>query len=118
MLPKEYRINTDKDIKRLIQRGKAFFLAEFTIKYQVNNKKHFRFGFVVSTKVDKRAVARNLLKRRMRAVASKYCKEAKVGYDLLIIAKKKAIELEYKDMEKQLNFAFSQIKNYNNKRSK
>lgn len=117
MLPKEYRINTEKDIKRLIQKGKTFFLAEFTIKYKKNNKNKWRFAFVVSTKVDKKAVGRNLLKRRMRAIASSYIKNKGVGYDLVVIAKHKAIELDYKNLKKQLDFAFSKINNYNNKRS-
>lgn len=110
MLPKENRINTDKDIKRLIQKGKAFFLAEFTIKYLKNNKDIWRFAFVVSTKVDKAAVTRNLIKRRMRVVAATYCQKETSGYDFVIIARKKAAELDYKELKKQLDFALSKIK--------
>ncbi len=118
MLPKEYRINTEKDIKRLVQKGKTFFLAEVVIKYLKNDEGFFRFGFVTSTKVDKKAVTRNLLKRRLRSIAADNLGKEKIGYDLIIIANKKALKLDFVDLKKQLNFAFSQIRNYNNKRSK
>lgn len=118
MLPKEYRINSELDIKRLIQKGKTFFLAEFVIKFQKNDKDFSRFGFVISTKVDKKAVVRNLLKRRLRSIVAENVKNTEINYDFLIIAKKKAVSTDYADLKKQLNFAFSQIRNYNNKRPK
>ncbi len=110
MLPKEFRLHKDKDIKGLAKTGQTFFLPEFTIKYQKQDNQDLKIGFVVSTKVDKRAVARNKLKRQMRQAVHDKIKDIKKGYFILIIAKKKALELDFDTIAKQIDFAFKKIK--------
>ncbi len=110
MLPKEFRLHKDKDIKRLAKIGQTFFLPEFTIKYQKQPNQDLKIGFVVSTKVDKRAVVRNKLKRQMRQAVHDRLKEIKKGHFLLIIAKKKALDLDFNTISKQLDFALKKIK--------
>lgn len=112
MLAKKNRLNIDQDIKRLIQSGKTFFLPQLTIKYSINQDKQIKFGLVVSNKVDKRATQRNLLKRRLREAHRSLLNDIKPGYNLLIIAKKSALELSFAELKKQLLFAYSQIKIY------
>ena len=102
MLPKEFRLHKDKDIKRLAKIGQTFFLPEFTIKYQKQPNQDLKIGFVVSTKVDKRAVVRQAVHDRL--------KEIKKGHFLLIIAKKKALDLDFNTISKQLDFALKKIK--------
>jgi ribonuclease P protein component len=115
MLAKKNRINTDQDIKRLIQSGKTFFLPQLTIKYTTNKDNNLKIGFVVSNKVDKRATQRNLLKRRLREANRSLLKDLKTGYNLLIIAKKTALDLSFVELKKQLIFAYYQIKIYTKK---
>lgn len=115
MLAKKNRINTDQDIKRLIQSGKTFFLPQLTIKYLINSDNIPKIGLVVSNKVDKRASARNLLKRRLREINRSLLKDLKPNYSLLIIAKKAALALSFAELKKQIEFAYNQIKILNKK---
>lgn len=105
MLPKKFRLHADNDIKRLVRGGKTFFLPQLTLKYQINDQKALRLGFVVSTKVDKRAVIRNKVKRRMREALRAELENIKNGNDLLFIAKKSCIDLDLVEMKKQIQFA-------------
>lgn len=115
MLAKKNRLNSDQDIKRLIRSGKTFFLPQLTIKYAVNSNNNIRVGLVVSNKVDKLATQRNLLKRRLREANKSFLKDLKPGYDLLIIAKKSALDLDFTELKKQLLFAYCQIKVHSKK---
>lgn len=68
-LPKSERLHADKLIKELFNEGSSFFLYPFKIQFFV--KKDQEDGtsqvlFSVSKKKIKRAVGRNLMKRRIR----------------------------------------------------
>lgn len=118
MLPKKFRLHSDNDIKRLVRGGKTFFLPQLTIKYQANSEQKLRVGFVVSTKVDKRAVIRNKVKRRMREVLRAELKNLKPGMDLLFIAKKSCIDLSLLELKKQIQFALKTTRLYADPASK
>lgn len=115
MLPKLHRLHQDQEIKSLTKAGQTFFLPQFIFKYQKNTEKISKFAFVVSTKVDKRATVRNLLKRRMRAAVKEILPKLNTGFSVLIIAKKQAIELDFATIVKQFIFAFNKSKIYDNK---
>lgn len=112
MLPKKFRLHADKDIKNLVRGGKTFFLPQLTLKYQYNNQNLLRLGFVVSTKVDKRAVVRNKTKRRMREAIRPELTKIKAGVDILFIAKKSCAELTLLEMQKQFQFALKTTRLY------
>lgn len=113
MLPKEHRLHKDTEIKRLVRTGKTFFLPQFIIKYSPNKEDITKVGFIVSAKVDKRAVVRNRLTRQMREILRALLPDFEKGFSVLIIAKKQALELDFEAIEKQFIFAFSKIKIYN-----
>lgn len=113
MLPRVNRLNKDQEIKDLGKRGKSFFLPEFIIKYYKNKEAVSKFTFVVSTKVDKRAVIRNRLTRRLRETIRELLPKISPGYSVLIIAKKQALNLEFPQIKKQIIFALTKIKIYN-----
>lgn len=66
----------------------------------------YRYGFVVSKKIDKKAVVRNRIKRRLRAQIEKLKDEMKNGYDLLFIAKKELKKEENKDLSEEIKKLF------------
>jgi len=115
MLPKLHRLHQDQEIKSLTKAGQTFFLPQFIFKYQKNTEKISKFAIVVSTKVDKRASVRNLLKRRMRAAVKAILPNINTGFSVLIIAKKQALELDFQAITKQFIFAFTKSKLYVNK---
>lgn len=72
------------------------------MKVRENALPHSRFGVVVGVKVHKRAVKRNLLRRRIREILRKHLAEIKPGYDVMVLTQTKALELEYKELEAQV----------------
>lgn len=65
MLKKVNRLAKSKDIQKAFARGRTFFNPLFTLKF-IPGVKEKRFTVVVSTKVYKKAVDRNRLKRIIR----------------------------------------------------
>ncbi|MCB9803073.1 ribonuclease P protein component [Candidatus Nomurabacteria bacterium] len=108
MLSKNNRLQKDKEIKSLIEKGQTFFLPQFVIKYQKNKENTPRFAFVISTKVDKRAVVRNRLKRQLREAIREFLPRI-TGFDVLVIVKKSALELDFATISKQMEFALTKI---------
>jgi len=109
MLPKKNRLHTFREIKS-VQAGKSFFLPEFVVKYRTNKAGDIKFGFVVSTKIDKRATARNLIKRQMRAAVREMMTTVVPGYSILVSARPAAKKLNFHQVKKQLHFALVKIK--------
>ena len=91
-----------KKLNRLSAREKFFEESLnsrfFVLKISQNNLLHNRFGFVVSKKIDKRAVVRNSLKRKLRSCLEEYQKDIKPGFDFLFILKKEAGNKSQKEL--------------------
>ena len=67
MINKSYRISK-KNIPVFVKRGKRFSSELFDIKVWYDDKlPHSLFTIIISTKIDKRAVVRNTIKRKVRA---------------------------------------------------
>lgn len=60
-----------------------------------------RFGFVVSKEVGK-AVVRNRLKRRLRAIIGGWLAQLARGYDVVIVARPRAAEASYAELQSAL----------------
>lgn len=84
--------------------GKTFTSPLLRLKVIANNLDHNRFGFVVSKKVDKRAVIRNRSKRVVRSVFEDLSEALQTSYDILCLVQKPIaqrtpeIEKEIKDL--------------------
>jgi ribonuclease P protein component len=78
------------------------FSSYFTLKGIPNNLEQNRYGFIVSKKIDKRAVGRNRLKRRFRAQVEQIHPELQQGYDFLFILKKEAVEQTTDNLRQEL----------------
>src|SRR4051812_40282115 len=66
MLFKQHRLARTKDVKNTFAHGRSFFNPFFTLKFLQTKHEGRRFTVVVSTKVSKKAVERNRLKRIVR----------------------------------------------------
>lgn len=95
MLPKKHRLVKKKDCEKVWRYGRSFFKEEIGFKALKNNLSISRFGFVVGTKVSKKAVQRNKIKRQLREIIRLKIKSIKTGYDFLIIALPKILEKNY-----------------------
>lgn len=86
MLPKINRIKKKKDFETIFKNSKSFKNNLFIIKTAKNNLGLNRFGFVVSSKVSKKATVRNKIKRRLAEAAGVETKNIKIGTDSVLIA--------------------------------
>jgi len=83
MLTKANRINTQGDFRRTMNKGKRVNSANLFITIRPTKDEATRFGFVVS-KVVGNAVARNLVKRRLREIAAEVIAEFPTGIDAVV----------------------------------
>lgn len=64
-----------------------------------NNYEFNRFGFTAAKKI-KRAVQRNVIRRRLKEIVRLNENNLKEGYDIVLMARVNATESDYKDLEK------------------
>lgn len=102
MLPSEYRLRHEKDIKTLFARGKSVFGIWVGMKYRKNGLQNSRFAVVAGIKVSKKAVVRNRLKRQVRAVIHERLEQIAPGYDVILFMKKEILEKDFKEIENQI----------------
>lgn len=100
-------------LKRKNRLPKGYLKSEKTINSSIcvlkiakNGSNLSRFGFVVSKKIDKRATARNRIKREFRKCLEDKLNEIVKGYDFLFIIKnniekKNYCEILYSQLRKE-----------------
>ena len=72
------------------------------MKYIKNNLDYSRFGIIVSLKVSKKAVIRNKIKRRIRAILKENLFNIVQGYDFMILTKSGIEGLDYSQIKNKL----------------
>lgn len=92
MLKKINRLNKTKDIEAVMKAGRSFYSPILMLKMKVNNLGTIRLGVIVSNKVSKKATARNLIKRRIRASIKQFLPRLKFGWDGVLLASPKIID--------------------------
>lgn len=98
MLPAKLRYKSEK-----ISAPWRIFLKseEFVIRFKPNESTSSRFAIIISVKTAKKAVQRNLLKRRIRGLILKNLAEVESGRDFLIKVLPPAVNLDKKIFEKK-----------------
>lgn len=83
MLKRKFRLPKER-----LKAKKSLSVTDFILKTSENDLGLSRFGFVVSKKIDKRAVTRNKAKRFFRSYIEQNLEKIKPGHDFLFILKK------------------------------
>lgn len=109
MLPTGYRLTKDKEFQKVFKNGKSFYLPEIGAKFAANNLAVSRFGFSVSLKVSKKAVERNRLKRRLREIVRLRIDKIKPGFDFVLVACPGAVDLNFEQLVKKIDFIFQKL---------
>jgi len=107
-MPKEkQKLTKDKDFERVFKSGRSAYAPFLLLKYLKNKIGITRFGIIVSAKVSKKAVLRNLAKRRIREILRLNKEKIKKGFDIIIVVSPKIVSqsgkiLKYQEIEKTL----------------
>ncbi|KAB1989294.1 ribonuclease P protein component, partial [Haemophilus parainfluenzae] len=75
----------------------------------VNPGRLSRIGVSVSNKVSKRAVVRNRIKRRVKAVVKQLLPAFRGRYDIVISARSTAVECDYGEILRELEQLLNQL---------
>ena len=106
MLPKQYRLVRWENK----QQASVFQTPFFTLRVAPNTFLYSRFGFVASKKIDKRAVVRNEVKRKVRSCIEAMQKDIRPGFDMFFFLKKAAVETQRSEIDKRIQALFAQEK--------
>ena len=78
----------------------------FSLSSARNNLDTSRFAFIVSKKLDNRAVVRNSVKRKVRSCIEEIFDKIETGWDFVIHPKSKAIEADRASILKEIKSVF------------
>lgn len=109
MLPRKHRLPLRTELNRVKKRGvlvqgKLFSLL---VSRQFKKAQPSRFGFIISTKIHKKAVKRNRARRLLSEAISSLFPEMKDDFDAVFLAKKKIIEANSKEIKKEVKRLFN-----------
>jgi ribonuclease P protein component len=113
MLPKLNRLKKKEDFKQTFKKGQLFKEDFLILKVFPNNFKNSRFGFIISSKVSKKAVLRNKIKRWLTSAILGQLKKhnkTKKSADIIIIIKPGVEIKNFQQVEKIINKIFIKIK--------
>ena len=112
MLAKPYRFHGHQSLKFLLKRGQVISSPHFRIRYVLNPRRQScRLAVVVSKKVDKRAVVRNRIRRRLYELFRRHWSNLAVNLDIVIFVLTPDIaEMEAKELQALLIQQLNQIR--------
>jgi len=111
---KTKRITKDKDFSRVFKEGKASYNKLIGIKALANHLEQLRIGIIVSNKVSRKAVERNLLKRQVREIMQREAERVKKGHDLVIIVLPEARKRNYQELTVSIRESLASLKLHTN----
>jgi ribonuclease P protein component len=108
MLPKTHRLRRMRDFALLSQKGRVVYGPFFTLRFRASDAPT-RLGFVVSTKIYKRAHDRNRTKRRLREAIRLLQISWPERQDILLIARPEARDAPFEDIKAAVLRAFEKM---------
>ncbi len=111
MLPRENRLKKKKDFERVFKEGKFLKNNSFILGFVKNELENVsRFGIIVSSKVSKKSVIRNKIKRRIRAIIRDLLLKTTPGIDAVLIALPLTVQHNFYELKEQLIALFEKAK--------
>jgi ribonuclease P protein component len=93
-----YTLKKNSDFRRLYAKGKSAATPYLVLYCRKNRLDHNRAGYTVSTKLG-HAVVRNRVRRRLREIVRLNAGAVRPGFDLVLVARSRAVGAEYKKLE-------------------
>ena len=102
IVQKQYRLAKKEDFNKVYRQGKSMGNRQFVVYYISNAAvDHFRLGVSVSKKIGN-AVVRNRIRRMLKEIVRHHAAHISVHSDMILIARKPSVEMEYLEMEKSV----------------
>jgi len=108
MLPKNNRLSK-KDFEIAFKKKGKFVRLEFlTFKITENSQDIIRFGISCGTKISKKAVVRNKIKRRLNESLRLNLGKINKGYDILVVPNSEIVKKTYQEINQLILTFFKQ----------
>ena len=91
-------LKKNSDFRRLYAKGKSAATPYLVLYCRNNRTDHCRTGYTVSTKLG-HAVVRNRVRRRLREIVRLNAPQMRPGYDVVVVARSRAVGCEYRRLE-------------------
>ncbi len=114
-LPANEMLTARSDFLAIQSKGKRWVSNSFILQIRNNNLKTIRIGYTVSKKVDKSAVKRNRIKRRLRSVVAELLPYMENGYDYILVGRKQTACRSYNDLTKDFKWCLRKMDLYKSK---
>ncbi len=92
-------VKENYEFRRIYRKGKSAVSPQLVIYCQRNRRGHSRLGVSVSTKLGC-AVVRNRVRRRIREIYRLNKAKMLPGYDLIVVARIRAVETDYQKLDR------------------
>lgn len=102
-MQRDERLCAARDFATVRAQGRAVHCATLTLSWLASDQPANRYGFVVSKRVGK-AVTRNLVKRRLRAIMQAHGAALRPGYDLVLTARPSAVQRPFSDLARDVEY--------------
>ncbi|HLD92556.1 MAG TPA: ribonuclease P protein component [Patescibacteria group bacterium] len=104
MLASRYRLKGKVNFARAEIDGKLFQSKSFGLEvFERKDNDSSRFGFIISTRISKKAVIRNKIKRIISSLLSQKIKSINKGLDVVFLIKPAITKLTKEQIEKETN---------------
>ena len=104
------RLKRRSDFLRIQKEGRRWVAKGLSVQVAANGTDRARFGLTVTKRLEKSAVARNRIRRRLRAAAYEIvAAKAKPGMDYVISARSEAAARLYTDLCRDLEWCLGKL---------
>lgn len=86
-------LNRNRDFNRMYSRGKSYVTSSLVVYVLRNRQKEVRIGITTSKKIGN-AVQRNRARRLIRESCRKIISDVKPGYDIVLVARKRTVQVK------------------------
>lgn len=94
-----FTLKQNSDFRRLYAKGKSSANRFLAVYCRRNGRGANRMGYTVSSKLGG-AVVRNRVRRRLREVARLNAPGMKTGWDIVVVARTRAVEATYAELDR------------------
>lgn len=107
-MKKTVTIKQNHEFRRLYNKGKSAVMPSMVVYCRKSRLPHNRLGITVSTKLGC-AVKRNRARRRLRELFRLAQPRLKQGYDVVIVARTRAVTIEHRKLQADFDRAMREL---------